>query len=306
MQGPGTPTLDQLTVFLTVVEAGSFAAAGRKLNRATSVISYAIANLELQLGLPLFDRESTRRPQLTEAGRAVLAEARTVSHSIGALRAKVRGLLGGLESEVSFVVEVMLPTARLVDALQAFRETFPTVDLRLHVESLGAVTQYVNEGRAVIGITGPIETGIDTMERIAVGSVEMVPVAAPLHPLAQASANLPGAVRDHVQLVLSDRSPLTAGRDFAVLATHTWRLADLSAKHALLLAGIGWGSLPLPMIEADLAAGRLKRLAIPEAVQRRLAFSAIYRTDTPPGPAASWLIRRFVEQAEETETRAAS
>ena len=54
---PGTPTLDQLRVFLTVVETGSFAAAARKLNRATSVVSYSIANLEAQLGVSLFDRE---------------------------------------------------------------------------------------------------------------------------------------------------------------------------------------------------------------------------------------------------------
>ena len=66
---PGTPTLDQLRVFLTVVELGSFAAAARKLHRATSVISYSMANLELQLGVTLFDRQTTRKPQLTEAGR---------------------------------------------------------------------------------------------------------------------------------------------------------------------------------------------------------------------------------------------
>jgi DNA-binding transcriptional LysR family regulator len=75
---PGTPTLDQLKVFLTVVETGSFAAAARKLNRATSVVSYAIANLEAQLGVSLFDRESTRKPQLTDSGLTVLAEARTI------------------------------------------------------------------------------------------------------------------------------------------------------------------------------------------------------------------------------------
>ena len=70
MQGPGTPSLDQLKTFLTVVETGSFAAAGRKLGRATSAISYAIANLESQLGVALFDRGSTRKPVLTEADQA--------------------------------------------------------------------------------------------------------------------------------------------------------------------------------------------------------------------------------------------
>ena len=65
------PTLDQLQVFLAIVEAGSFAGAARRLGRATSVVSYTIANLEAQLGLELFDRDTTRKPTLTEAGVAV-------------------------------------------------------------------------------------------------------------------------------------------------------------------------------------------------------------------------------------------
>ena len=63
-------SLDQLRVFLTVVETGSFAAAGRRLLRATSAVSYSIATLEQDLGVALFDREHTRKPTLTEAGIA--------------------------------------------------------------------------------------------------------------------------------------------------------------------------------------------------------------------------------------------
>src|SRR6266550_4443380 len=105
----GTPSLDQLQVFLTVVETGSFAAAGRRLKRATSAVSYAIANLELQLGIALFDRERTRKPVLTDAGAVVLAKARVVSGGIDDLRASVKGMLSGLEAEVTLVVDVMFP-----------------------------------------------------------------------------------------------------------------------------------------------------------------------------------------------------
>ncbi len=97
------------------------------------MISYAIANLEAQLGFPLFDRDSTRKPQLTAAGRSILAEAHTVSDGIACLRAKAHGLIRGLEPEVHLVVDVMFPTGRLVDALTAFRAEFPTVTLRLHI-----------------------------------------------------------------------------------------------------------------------------------------------------------------------------
>ncbi len=292
---PGTPTLDQLRVLVAVVETGSFAAAARKLNRATSVISYTIANLEAQLGLRLFDREGTRKPQLTQAGRMIVGEARLVASGIDSLRAKTKGLLQGLESELHLVLDTFLPQARVVDALTAFFQTFPTVSLHLSVETLGAVTQRVMDRRASIGVSGPLDTmaGID---RIAIGAVRLVPVAAKNHPLALAGRTLPGAGRAHIQLVLTDRSPLTEGKDFAVMSSQTWRLADVSSKHMLLNAGIGWGYMPEPMVHDDLEAERLVILDMPDAPPGDYTMHAIHRSDTPPGPAAAWLIERLRNQ----------
>ena len=295
MPDPGEPTFDQLRIFLTVVETGSFAAAGRRLNRATSVMSYGIANLEAQLGISLFERHGTRRPRLTAAGEAVLAEARSVAQGIDALRAKVRGLLQGLEAKVDLAIDVMLPSNWLGDVLGAFYAEFPTVALNVHVEALGAVTALVLERQAAIGISGPLAADMPGIENVIVGSVNLVPVASPRHPLARAGRLLPGAGREHVQLVLADRSRLSEGRQFGVVSPHTWRLGDLGAKHALLLEGIGWGSMPLPMVSDDLASGRLVRLAMPDETGFTYRMSGIYRSDAPPGPAASWLLQRFVE-----------
>jgi DNA-binding transcriptional LysR family regulator len=119
-------------------------------------VSYSIANLEQQLGVALSDGERAKKPTLTEAGAAVLSEAKTVSFGVDSLRAKVSGLTAGLEAEVSLVVDVMMPTARLIDAMQAFEAEFPTVALRLHVEALSAFAELVHSGGAHIGITGPL------------------------------------------------------------------------------------------------------------------------------------------------------
>lgn len=293
MSEPGLPTLDQLRVFLTIVETGSFAGAGRKLNRAVSVMSYGISNLEAQLGVRLFDREGTRRPVLTEAGRAVLSEAHAVAQGMDDLRAKVAGLLHGLEAEVNLAVDVMLPSQRLGRILRSFATTFPTVSLRLHVEALGAVTDLVLERRAVIGISGPLSAGIEGIDSVQAGMVLMVPVAAPDHPLAAWDTVPSREARNHVQLVLTDRSPLTKGRDFSVISPRTWRLADLGAKHALLREGIGWGNMPLPMVEAELASGMLVRLKMSDHPGGMYRLAGIWRRDVPPGPAAGWLLKQF-------------
>lgn len=288
---PRTPTLDQVIVFLAIVETGSFAGAARKLGRATSVISYAIANLETQLGVSLFTRSGAARPALTEAGRAVLPDARALAMAQDGLIAKARGLTQGLETEVALAVDVMLPARKLVRALDEFRKIFPTVGLRLSTEALGAVTQEVLNGAAAFGVSGPLELANDLLIRGPAGSVKLLPVASPDHPL----AHLPGPVsaalaKDHVQLVLTDRSPLTEGRDFGVISVKTWRLADLGAKHALLLAGTGWGNMPKPMINDDLKRGRLVELNIESPTPLLYPFHTLYRRDRPPGPAASWLM----------------
>ena len=176
MPALGSPTLDQLRVFLAVVEAGSFSAAARRLNRQQSVISYTIANLEAQLGdLLLFERK-THRPTLTEAGSAILADARRLAAGMDHLRARAEGLQAGLEAEVAIAVDVMLPTDRLVAALAGFRDAYPTVNLRLYVEALGSVARLVLDGLCAIGISGPMIGEHGELDQRRIGHVVMIGV----------------------------------------------------------------------------------------------------------------------------------
>lgn len=291
----GEPSLDQLRIFLAVAEEGSFGGAARRMGRAVSAISYGIAQMESQLGVSLFEREGSRRPVLTEAGKGLLVEAKAVADGIDALLAKTRSLHAGLESEVSLVVDVMMPGDVTARVLRDFRTMFPTVALRLQVEALGAVAACLLDGGANLAIGGPVLADRPELERQAVGSVELVPVAAPDHPLSRPDIAA-GESRKHLQLVLTDRSPLTEGREFSVLSPHSWRLADLGAKHALLKEGIGWGNMPRHTVSADLAEGRLCELDLPEKPGANYTLSALWRRDARPGAATSWLINAIRER----------
>ena len=296
----GQPTLDQLRIFLAVVDEGSFNRAAHRLGRAISVISYGIANLEAQLGVRLFDREGSRRPELTAAGKALLAEVRAVADDVDALMAKLRGLHQGLEAELALAVDVMVPSAVVAGVLREFQHMFPTVSLRLHMEGLGAVAALALEGGADIGIAGPDILDRPELAQQSVGSVELVPVAAPSHPLAQIQMRgeriAPGEARKHLQLVLTDRSKMTEGREFSVISPRSWRLADLGAKHALLREGIGWGNMPRHMVVEDCAKGALVQLDLPEGSGQEYRLSALWRKDCPPGPAGCWLMDAFTER----------
>jgi DNA-binding transcriptional LysR family regulator len=121
--------------------------------------------------------------------------------------------------------------------------------------------------------------------------VPLVTVVAPGHPLAAYNGVIPKSeLQKHLQLVLTDRSKLTQGRSFAVYSQNAWLLADLGAKHAFLRAGFGFGHMPSFMVEDDIARGRLRAVQISPPVDARLPMQAVYRRESPPGPAGRWLI----------------
>lgn len=292
---PGTPSVEQIRTVLAVVEEGSFAAAGRRLRRATSVVSYAIANIEAQLGVSLFVREGTRKPRLTIQGAAVVEELRRIETALAGLSARVEALHVGLEPRVALVVDVMYPSASLAAALRDFAAQFPAVSLSLRVEALGAVADLVLKGEAALGVAGPLAAEQPGVDRHWLGEVELLPVAAPGHPLARG-----GAISDQVQLVLSDRSALSAGKEFSVISPRTWRLGDLGAKHELLRQALGWGNMPHWMVAEDLASQRLVQLDLPEAPGGPYPLFAIRRTDRNLGPATQWLADRLAFSREQT------
>lgn len=291
-------SMDQLRTFIAAADEGSFSAAGRKLRRAQSVVSQTLANLEQQVGFLLFDRTG-RYPQLTEAGRALLADARAAADSMDAFKAKARTLAEGLEPELSVAIDVMYPIAALTDAVRAFHEAFPGTPLRLYVEALGAVVQPVLDGRCRIGVIGSLPEVPGSCESEYLLNVPAITVVAPTHALASMGRIIPrSTAARHVQLVLTDRSNLTEGRNFGVVSPQIWRLADLGAKHAFLRAGLGWGIMPQPMVEEDIARGALVRIELEAHPSVGSAFSmhAIYRKDTPPGPAGRWFVSQLKQR----------
>src|SRR2546421_8622063 len=288
-------SLDHLRMFIAAADEGSFSAGGRRLRRAQSVISQTLANLEAQLGVKLFDR-SSRSPVLTKQGVALLAEARAVVSGMDVFKARAKGLSDGLEPELSVVIDVMFPLEQLTSAVAAFQAEFQATPLTLYVEALGAVLRPVIDERCALGVMGSLPTAPSNLTRERLCSVKMLFVASPTHPLASLKGPIPAHVlAQHRQLVLTDRSELSQGKDFGVFSANTWRLADLGAKHAFLRAGLGWGGTPVGVIKADLAKGSLVKIRLEDIPEGMLvmAMSAVFRTGTPPGPAGRWLIGRL-------------
>ncbi|MGK7651296.1 LysR family transcriptional regulator [Roseovarius sp. B08] len=116
--------IDALTL-----EAGSFRGSAKHLSRVQSAISYAVGNLETQLGVALFDR-SGHRPVLTPEGQSLLADARAVLVKVDAMRARARGLSEGIELGLSVVIDALYPLPRVMAALHAVSAQYGGVGIR--------------------------------------------------------------------------------------------------------------------------------------------------------------------------------
>jgi DNA-binding transcriptional LysR family regulator len=297
-------SLDQLRTFIAAADEGSFSAAARRLRRAQSVISQTLANLEGQLGVKLFDR-GARYPVLTDHGRALLADARTVVGDLDLLKARAKSLAGGLEPELSVAVDVMFPDATFTRAVAAFQKEFPATLLRFDVES-SAVVEPVLAGRCAVGVVGSWSVELPQLTRERLLAVKVCMVVSSQHPLAARRGPIPAAVlAKHVQLVHIDPADVSRTLGSGVQSARVWRLSHLGAKLAFLRAGLGYGGLPIHMVEADLVSGALVQITTEDvpATGRVIVMSAIYRTDSPPGPAGRWFIE-YLKQPDVQRSKA--
>jgi DNA-binding transcriptional LysR family regulator len=286
-------TLDQLRALVVVADEGSFSAAARKLKRVQSAVSTAMANLEGQLGVPIWNR-STRVATLTEAGQAVLISARRVLSEVDGLERLTAGLTQGLETSVSLCLDAFFPLQALIDLCTGFAEKFPEVDLRVEHQVLSAVSASVLAGSASLGVVSAAGL-LRGLEVLALTAIRMVPVASPRHALAAIKGRIPAKhFAQAIQIVLSERADAGVA-DQGVLSPRTWRVGDLHTKRELLRAGLGWGNLPEHLAREDLRAKRLVALQ-PEAWgldEHVLNLSAIYRSTTMLGPAHRWILERL-------------
>jgi DNA-binding transcriptional LysR family regulator len=283
-------TLDQMRVLVAVAEAGSFSAAARRLGRVQSAISQAVQTMEATLGIALFDR-STRTPVLTDAGVAVVEDARAMLEGAKAMRARAESMAEDVEPELTLAVDAIFPMPLLMASLNALRGEFPKLPATVFTEALGGAEQRLREGAARMAIYTlpagpPRDLNAEFLTRIA-----LIPVVAAGHPLARANAPIGReALQPHVQLVLTDRTSMTQNTQAGVVSPHIWRFADLATRLEFLLAGFGWCNMPWHMVEGHIAAGRLKRLAITDHVPVELPIYVVRERGRALGRASRWLV----------------
>jgi DNA-binding transcriptional LysR family regulator len=175
--------LRQLEYFVAVAEECHFTRAAKRLHVAQSGLSSAIRSLERELGASLFVR-STRQVELTQAGRALLVEARRALSATDAARDAVAAVQGLLRGSLAIGTLQCLHVVHLPAVLARFHVAHPGVEIRLRHGGSADLTEHVRAGRMDIAfVSRPARAADDIIVR-PLASEPLVLACAPEHPLA--------------------------------------------------------------------------------------------------------------------------
>lgn len=253
--------LNRLIYFTTVLEAGSFTAAGDRLGVAKAVVSHQVAMLEKELGVTLLTR-TTRRLRATEEGRLfyercteILRDAESAYAEVSQHRIEPSGVLT-LAAPLDYGSAVLAPT------IAAYLARYP--HMRVDVAFDDDISDIVAERLDLSIRVGWLADSSHPARRL--GSFRQLLVATPALAQRIGSVNEPadlenrpwianGALRNALRWTFSrDGSPVTIEPGSIVKTDKT------PAAYACALAGIGLGVFPDFLVEPDLDAGRLVQL----------------------------------------------
>lgn len=255
-------TFSDITVFVQVVDRGSFTAAAEALELSKGAVSKYVSRLETRLGARLLNR-TTRRLTLTEAGTVLYERARHALADISAAQTEVMELSGTPRGQLRVTAPAYFGAAFLAPEVGAFLQRFPQIELDLDLDN--RIVDLVKERFDVaIRITALVSSSL-VARRLA--AVRIVTVASPAYLKRAGIPATPGDLREHSCLHYTlDRSPgewhYQQGRDRAISVPVRGRLRcnnDQALKQAAL-DGIGVARSPELFVAPELAAGRLVRL----------------------------------------------
>ena len=284
-------SLDALQMFIEAANLGSFSAAARKLGRQQSSVSEAIANLEIDLGVTLFDR-STRKPTLTEHGHALLTHARQLLDANDKLSRAAQQLAGGREAQLSFALSDTYQSDVFEKSLSQLEQRFPDLSLECLIAEDEDAVDLVQSGRVQLALVAaqpsyPPDIGFETIA----DQSEIGLYVSTAHPLAQAahiSGDMLRQVRELRVNTYTHRDPTRQQQPGLY-----WSASSYLILLEMTELGFGWAELPRWVVKR-FGAADLKELKV-HGWPRSIRVHVIWSRERGLGQAGAWLCDTFLQ-----------
>jgi len=265
-------TLDEWEILQAVVNLGGFAPAAEQLNRSQSTISYAIARLQEQVGMKLFEQRG-RKAHLTEAGRVLLADAEPHLTGFRELEQRVRSIASGGQSEIRVSVDSIFPHDRLFAVLAEFARRFPYVHQSLRQSAFLSADSEFSAHNAHLCVTGVMSREYFVKPIL---DIKMITVAHKDHPLQSLKRQVSRA--DMVQHMLAVVEGAVGGnvkRQPRTPAQRVMPVTSIEAAVAAVRSGLCFGWLPEYRIRPQLEVGELRTLRLPTGGTREVRLNLV-------------------------------
>jgi DNA-binding transcriptional LysR family regulator len=283
--------LQQLETLVLCVECGSFSAAARKLGKAQSAVSTAIANLEIDAGIDIFDR-STRIPTLTPHGKRLYIQSLNLLSQAKDIETMIHSFSAGVEDTLTIAINEILLTPAFYKVINEFYQHFPHTELHINTIENQEISVHVSKGKASIGF---MLCGDILPKDVELGLVGYLPVtiaAAHNHPLhSQKSIQLQELKSFRQILFTNMHSPWNTHFSSSVTTTN-----NLNTLQSLLLLDQCWGFTPNHIIQNNTS---LKVIDVDsEEKSWLLHIDRVVGKNKNAGQAHAWLYQRSVTMFE--------
>ena len=293
---------EQLMIFKTVIETGSFSAAARKLGKVPSAISMSIANLELDLNLQLFHRKG-REPQATQQALVLYEKSLHLLTEMNQWKQQAHALSEGLESELNIVVVSELLHTDWTHFIALLAQQFPTLQINIFSTPQEDALKMLMNQTAQLALMFEREQLEYREQFIEFKKEVLIPVASLTHPLSKYD-------RVSFEHILQSRQIVVASRDRLInpdllYSKDYWRTDNHHSACSLILQGLGWGILPLQMFEENPhLKKRLKVLDILDFTAKFEYFvDLVWNRENNLGTAARFLINQLKNQRNYTKLK---